>query len=515
MSTPRPPQPGRRLAGDLRRAGMATQRAARASARGVRSVTGAKGAGESGLARVLELHLVSTAADTLIVTALATTIFFAAPTGEARTRVALSLVVTMVPFALLAPVLGPLLDRVRSGRRYALGTTMVSRAFFAWVMAGAVGGKETGFGLYPAAFGFLVAQKAYLVTRAAAVPRVLPHGTGLVAANARISLAGVVAMALCAPLGAGLNTWVGSEWTLRLAFVVFAAGTALALALPTVVDSAEGEEQARITGPLPLQAGPPHTGTAADDGGPAATTGGRPGDPGSATAAGPGPASGPGAPKRRGNIGPRVVRALRMNAVLRAFVGFLTLFLAFRLRADPLPDLGADAAVAAVLVMAGVGGGLGTALGSRMSRVRAPALRPERLVVGLPLLVAVASGYAGLGYGTVAILTVAAVAGLAQALGKLCLDALIQQDVAERVRTSAFARSETVLQLAWVVGGLVGLVLPLSGAWGLGIAGLLTGSTAVVTVVRAVQARQTAPAARASGGGSAGPSGPAAGPGRR
>ena len=502
MSTPRPPQPGRRLSGDLRRAGMATQRAARAGARGVRSVTGAKGAEESGLARVLELHLVSTAADTLIVTALATTIFFAAPTGEARTRVALSLVVTMVPFALLAPVLGPLLDRVRRGRRYALGTTMISRAFFAWVMAGAAGGKETGFGLYPAAFGFLVAQKAYLVTRAAAVPRVLPHGTGLVAANARISLAGVVAMALCAPLGAGLNTWVGSEWTLRLAFVVFAAGTALALALPAVVDSAEGEEQARMTGPIALEAAP--RATAAADGGAPETGRGPDGERSAgaggtssgatssgATSSGAAAAAAPttGAAKRRGNIGPRVVRALRMNATLRAFSGFLTLFLAFRLRADPLPDLGADAAVAAVLVMAGVGGGLGTALGSRMSRVRLPALRPERLVVGLPLLVTAASGWAGLGYGTAAILTVAAVAGLTQALGKLCLDALIQQDVAERVRTSAFARSETVLQLAWVVGGLVGLVLPLSGAWGLGIAGVLTGSVAVVTVVRAVQSR--------------------------
>ena len=40
----------------------------------------------------------------------------------------------------------------------------------------------------------------------------------------------------------------------------------------------------------------------------------------------------------------------------------------------------------------------------------------------------------------------------------------------ERIRTSAFARSETVLQLAWVAGGGVGLVLPLSGPWGLGVA---------------------------------------------
>jgi hypothetical protein len=38
------------------------------------------------------------------------------------------------------------------------------------------------------------------------------------------------------------------------------------------------------------------------------------------------------------------------------------------------------------------------------------------------------------------------------------------------VRTSAFARSETLLQLAWVVGGGVGIALPLHGDLGLGIA---------------------------------------------
>jgi MFS family permease len=501
VSAPRPSEPARRLSGDLRRAGMATGRAARAGVRGVRSVTGAKGAGESGLARVLELHLVSTAADTLIVTALATTIFFAAPTGQARGRVALSLLVTMVPFALLAPVLGPLLDRVRSGRRYALATTMVGRAFFAWVMAGAVSGgsTHTGFGLYPAAFGFLVGQKAYLVTRAAAVPRVLPHGTGLVAANARISLAGVVAMALCAPLGAGLNTWVGSQWTLRLAFAVFAAGTALALALPAVVDSSEGEEVARIGGPAAIAPAAeafwtrPSAAAAAGNRQSASARGAR-GDPNqpvddAATAAAAGNSqAGPPARKQRGNIGPRVVRALRMNAALRAFVGFLTLFLAFRLRTDPLPGFGPSQAVAAVLVLAGVGGGVGTALGSRIT-----AMRPERLVVALQGLVTLAAGWAAVDYGTWAVLTVAGVAGLTQALGKLCLDALIQRDVVEQVRTSAFARSETVLQLSWVVGGLVGLVLPLSGAWGLGIAGVATGAAGVATVITVIRARAAAP----------------------
>ena len=49
--------------------------------------------------------------------------------------------------------------------------------------------------------------------------------------------------------------------------------------------------------------------------------------------------------------------------------------------------------------------------------------------------------------------------GLCQSLGKLSLDALIQNDVREDVRTSMFARSETLLQLSWVIGGLIGIGL--------------------------------------------------------
>jgi hypothetical protein len=47
-------------------------------------------------------------------------------------------------------------------------------------------------------------------------------------------------------------------------------------------------------------------------------------------------------------------------------------------------------------------------------------------------------------------------------MSKLGLDAVIQRDVAEDTRNSAFARSETALQLSWVVGGAFGL-LPMPG----------------------------------------------------
>ena len=433
----------RRAADAARRGRVVVARGARASGRTLRRATHSGGAGESGLARMLELHLLSSAADALIVTALASTIFFAVPTEEARGRVATSLLVTMVPFLLLAPVIGPFLDRVRRGRRYALATTMVVRAFLAWVMASAIVDETPAFSLYPAAFGFLVCQKAYLVIRAAAVPRVLPEQTRLVAVNARMAAAGVIALAVGGPIGVGLTRLAGSEWTLRLAFVVFAAGTALALAQSAQVDShdAEPATQDRWEG---------DTAVAVLDGG----------------------------IRRRGvrSIGAAAVIGLRGNAALRAFTGFLTLFLAFRLRTDPLPGIEPTTAVALVIVVAAVGGGLGTALGALARR-----LRPAAVITVLLGLVALVTLWAAFWYGLVPIIAVALCAGIAQALGKLCLDALIQDEVPDAVRTSAFARSETALQLAWVLGGGLGLALPLSGAWGLGAAAVLTGSAGVAT----------------------------------
>jgi hypothetical protein len=87
------------------------------------------------------------------------------------------------------------------------------------------------------------------------------------------------------------------------------------------------------------------------------------------------------------------------------------------------------------------------------------------------LSIATVAALAGaLVYGVITVVAVALSAALAQALGKLSLDAIIQRDVPEAVRTSAFARSETLLQLSWVVGGAIGIVLPLNGRLGLGIA---------------------------------------------
>ena len=149
----------------------------------------------------------------------------------------------MAPFALLAPVIGPLLDRMPHGRRAAMAAAMLARALLALAMSGAV--ATGGLELYPAALGVLVSSKAYGVVRSAVVPRLLPPRISLVKANSRVTLAGLLATGAAAPLGAGLHQ-LGPAWPLYGAFAVFVVGTFLSFSLAHKVDSAKGERKAQL-----------------------------------------------------------------------------------------------------------------------------------------------------------------------------------------------------------------------------------------------------------------------------
>ncbi|WP_307662698.1 MFS transporter [Streptomyces sp. V1I1] len=409
--------------GRLGRAGRAVGRALHlpftGTARGIRKATHAHGAGESGLGKLIELHAVNGAGDVMITVALASTVFFSVPTDEARGRVALYLAVTMAPFILLAPVIGPLLDRIPHGRRAAMAGAMLTRALLALTMSGAV--ATGGLELYPAALGVLVASKAYGVVRSAVVPRLLPPGFSLVKANSRVTLAGLLATGIAAPIGIGLQQ-IGPQWPLYGACVLFILGGYWAFTMPHKVDSAKGERKAHML------------------------------------------THGEKKPSLR-TVGPSVLHGLQANAALRALSGFLIFFLAFLLREHPLAGQSAAVSLGIVGVAAGVGNALGTTVGAWLK-----ARGPEVIIatVQAVVLTAAITTAAFFGAGMVAVL--GATAGLCQALAKLSLDALIQRDVPEEVRTSAFARSETLLQMAWVAGGAIGIALPLNGTLGMSVA---------------------------------------------
>ncbi|MDX6366572.1 MAG: hypothetical protein QOK30_1648, partial [Nocardioidaceae bacterium] len=403
----------RRAAALARQAAAASGRAATGAGRMARKATRAQGAGESGLYRVIELHALNAAGDAALTISLAGTLFFQVPSDQARGQIALFLGITMLPFAIMAPLIGPFLDRFRRGRRWAIGATMLLRALGCWSLAGAVATQSPW--MFPAALACLIASKAYGVTRASAVPRVIPEGLTLVKANSRISLAGLAGAAISAPI-AGATSWLGPQWSLRYAALIFIGGTVLAILLPARVDSSAGEE------PVDLRD---------------VTDSGR--------------------SSRRAGITPVVVTALRCNAGLRMLSGFLTLFMAFLLRNEPIHgwEHRRTLLLALVIGSAGVGSTLGTVAGS-MVKARAP----EVLVLLTLVVDAAAAVYAALFFGLLPAMILGLVAGMSQSLGKLSLDALIQREVPEAVRTSVFARSETLLQLSWVIGGFLGVFMP-------------------------------------------------------
>jgi MFS family permease len=432
---------GRRR-GSVRAIGRALHLPFTGTARGIRKATHAHGAGESGLGKLIELHGVNGAGDVMITVALASTVFFSVPTDEARGRVALYLAITMAPFTLLAPVIGPLLDRLPHGRRAAMAGAMLARALLALVLSGAV---VTGsIEMYPAALGVLVASKAYGVVRSAVVPRLLPPRFSLVKANSRVTLGGLLATGIAAPVGAGLQV-LGPRYPLYGAFVIFVAGTILSFSLPPKVDSAKGEDTALLAADEQHLHGPHRR-----------------------------PVKRPGLR----TVGIAVTHALGANASQRWLSGFLTFFLAFLLREHPLTGQSAAVSLGMVAVAAGAGNALGTAVGAWL-RSKAP----ELIIVTVVAVVLGAAVTAAVFFGAFLVACLAAVAGFSQALSKLSLDALIQRDVPELVRTSAFARSETLLQMSWVFGGAVGIAMPLNGTVGLSVAATVV-ATGWITTVR-------------------------------
>lgn len=418
-----------RVGGSVRAIGRALHLPFTGTARGIRKATHAHGAGESGLGKLIELHGVNGAGDVMITVALASTVFFSVPTDEARGRVALYLAITMAPFTVLAPVIGPLLDKVPHGRRAAMAGAMCARALLALVLSGAV---VTGsIEMYPAALGVLVASKAYGVVRSAVVPRLLPPRFSLVKANSRVTLGGLLATGIAAPVAAGLQV-LGPRYPLYGAFVIFVVGTFLSFSLPPKVDSAKGEDTALLAADEQHLHGPHRR-----------------------------PVKRPGLR----TVGIAVTHALGANASQRWLSGFLTFFLAFMLREHPLTGQSAAVSLGMVAVAAGAGNALGTAVGAWL-RSRAP----ELIIVTVVAVVLGAAITAAVFFGAFVVACLAAVAGFSQALSKLSLDALIQRDVPELVRTSAFARSETLLQMSWVFGGAVGIAMPLNGTLGLSVA---------------------------------------------
>ena len=468
----------------FRSGGRAGGRASRRTAALVHRVTGAKGADRTGLGTLIEMTAASGAADAFVTVALAGTIFFSTSVDQARGKVVLFLIITMAPFAVLAPFIGPALDRIQQGRRFVLAGTMLTRGLLCYAMSANVKDSVT---LLPAAFGILVLQKAGGVVKASVTPRLLPAGLTLVTANARAGLISIITSTAAAGLAAGIQYTTDAAWTLRAGTVIYLAAMVIALRLPEQIDlpahepaaspAPDGGQPTRPDMPRPGAAGP------AD---PLRTLPLAPGDLPDGGEAGKG--------RRRHwrrlvDVGPVVAEAMAVNAVLRAFSGYILFLLAFLLRSV---DLGTvfhhpvshNFALGALALGLSAGSLASMVLGS-FFRSRAP----QRIMFTVLIIAPVVTAACAWGFGLWAAVVVEFTAIFCASLAKLGQDSIVGREIGDEIRSSTFSVSETINQVANVAGGLAGVVVSIldNGQAGLAIA---AGGLVVAVVLLIVRRRQ-------------------------
>ena len=398
--------------------------------------------------RLARVHAAATATDAVIAVALAGSIFFSISPDAARDRIALYLALTVAPFALVTPLIGPFIDRMPGGRRAMIVVTTLGRLVVALLMIRHI---DTLW-LFPEAFALLIMQKSYAVAKSAVVPRYVPSESNLVQANSRLALISAVMSLLGAGIGAALVFLGSPAVAAGVATVGYGVATAITLQLPRIPVA-----RTRTT-----------------------------------------------STERSALRASTILLSGSAMAVMRGAVGFVTFLLAFELRGgeegldvsesgaalggavasergiDIVGDPGAPAWHYAVVVAAA---GLSAFAGVQV----APILR-RRVVEELILL-----GGLGLGLGgavlaamTGGLMGMALLAGgvaLAAAMGRLAFDSLVQRDAPDANHGRSFSRFEARFQIAWVAGAFAPVVLPIPVRLGSGLVALVAAFAVVSFIV--------------------------------
>ncbi|MBF6349573.1 MFS transporter [Nocardia flavorosea] len=408
----------------------------------------ADGADKSGLTALTYATMANFALDAAIAVALANTLFFASATAESKSKVALYLLITIAPFAIIAPLIGPALDRLQTGRRLALAASFAARAVVAVVLVFSF----DSWVLYPLALCMMVLSKSFAVLKSAVTPRVLPPDIDLVRTNSRLTVFGLVGGTLGAGGIAGVTAALtGSTGALLLATGIAVGGAYLSWKIPRWVEITEGEVPATLS----YRGDDPQTEVLA---------------PGRESAVPP--------RKRRQPLGRAVVTGLWGNGSIRILTGFLTFYVAFVAKATEHRPVQQAAMLGLVGAAAAVGNFAGNATGARL-RLGRPSLIVVNCTLACTAVVAVALILDNLFGAALAAL----VAAGASALAKVSLDASIQDDLPPESVASGFGRSETVLQLSWVIGGAGGVLLPTDYWKGFAVVGAVLVAGLVQTVL--------------------------------
>jgi MFS family permease len=355
--------------------------------------------------RLARTHAASVAGDALFAIGLAGSVFFSLDFTSARWRVALYLLLTIAPFAIAAPLIGPAIDRIKGGRRWIIVGSMVLRAVLAFFVVR----HMDSLLFYPEAFGMLVMQKIYSISKSAVIPSTVHSDEELVQANSQLTTLSSIAVVIAAIPGGILYAVGGGSATVALGAVVFAVGIIFALQLPPTTVAAEPEGEA----------------------------------------------------EREELRSAGITHASVAMSLIRGMVGFLAFMLAFDFKnaGAPLWQLGFVAATAQL------GFFLGSLIVPRLRRK----LTEERILVGSLLVTSVAgllTAFIG-GLGGAAVLSM--MLGATSCSAKQAFDSIVQRDAPDANRGRSFAKFETRFQLIWVIGALLPIVFPIPASLGFGL----------------------------------------------
>ena len=392
----------------------------------------ADGADKSGLTALTWPVVANFATDAAMAVALANTLFFAAATGESKDKVALYLLITIAPFAVVAPLIGPALDRLQHGRRVALAASFGLRTGLAVLLISNYDGATGSFPswvLYPCALAMMVFSKSFSVLRSAVTPRVMPPTIDLVRVNSRLTMFGLLGGTIIGGAVASgieyvftrLFHWPGA---LFVVIAVTVAGALLSMRIPRWVEVTEGE----VPTTLSYRSHPSRRRW--------------PEEVRRASGA------------LRQPLGRNIITSLWGNSTIKVMVGFLFLYPAFVAKARDADGW----AQLAMLGLIGAAAAIGNFAGNFAS-ARLRLGRPSVLVVRCAVAVTVAAVAAAVAGNLVAAAIATLITSGSSAIAKAALDASLQDDLPEESRASAFGRSESTLQLAWVLGGALGVLL--------------------------------------------------------
>jgi predicted MFS family arabinose efflux permease len=337
-------------------------------------------------------HGLAAVGDAFVSVSLAGSLFFNVSPDASREQVLLYLLVTMVPLAVLAPLVGPAVDRYRHRQRLVASGFYFTRALCCVALVSTL--LQLAF--YPIALVLLVVSKASGIVKQTLVQSLVDDPDALVGANARLSRFASITAAVAAAGAVGLLNLTGPEWTLRCGAVLYLAASVVVLTVrPRVCAAAESHDELEYAEThLPVV----------------------------------------------------VVSSIGMIAI-RAAVGFFVFTIAFTLRRDSQP--------AYVYGIAGAAYGVGAFCGHTAASMLRGRWREEQIIAAALAAPAAFTAVGMLGASVPLLVVISALVGLSTTLGRNAFDALVQRVAPDALLGRAGARYETEFQLAWVFGGIL------------------------------------------------------------